>query len=67
MMLRYSTGMSLQKYSGASGGTGSKSSTSEDSVEATNAVVAGSLSKAGWLSKAEVNNDNVSGLPHCKR
>jgi len=61
MMLRYSTGMSLQKYSGASGGTGGKFFTSEDSVEATKAVV------GGWLSKAEVNNDNVSGLPHCKR
>jgi len=53
--------MSLQKYSGASGGTGGKFFTSEDSVEATKAVV------GGWLSKAEVNNDNVSGLPHCKR
>jgi len=61
MMLTYSTGMSLQKYSGALGGTGGKSFTPEDSVKVTNAVV------AGWLSKAEVNNDNVSGLPHCKR
>jgi len=61
MMLTYSTGMSKQKYSGAFGGTGGKSFTSKYSVEATNAVV------ADWLSKAEVNNDNVSGLPHCKR